>query len=47
MLRFLMGMMLGASATSGIGLQIVLGSIGLGLMTWGFYTMYMEGLFYE
>ena len=36
-------MVLGASATSGLGLQIVMGTIGLGLMVWGFYAMYISG----
>jgi len=43
MLRFLLGMVLGASATTGLGLQMVMGAIGLGLMAWGFYVMYMNG----
>jgi hypothetical protein len=43
MLRFLLGMVLGASATSGLGLQIVMCSIGLGSMAWGFYSMYTNG----
>ena len=43
MFRFLLGMVLGASATSGLGLQIVMGTIGLGLMVWGFYAMYISG----
>lgn len=43
MLRFLLGMVLGASATSGLGLQIVMGAIGLGIMAWGFYSMYING----
>lgn len=43
MLRFLLGMVLGASATTGLGLQMVMSAIGLGLMTWGFYVMYMNG----
>jgi hypothetical protein len=43
MLRFLLGMVIGASATSGLGLQIVMGAIGFGFMTWGFYAMYMNG----
>jgi hypothetical protein len=43
MFRFLLGMVLGASATTGLGLQMVMGAIGLGLMTWGFYVMYMNG----
>jgi hypothetical protein len=36
-------MVLGASATSGLGFQIVMGAIGLGFMTWGFYSMWMNG----
>jgi hypothetical protein len=43
MFRFLLGMVLGASATTGLGLQMVMGAIGLGLMAWGFYVMYMNG----
>lgn len=43
MFRILLGIVLGASATSGLGLQIVLGTIGLGLMAWGFYAMYING----
>jgi len=43
MLRLLMGMVLGASATTGLGLQIVMGAIGLGFMSWGIYSMYMNG----
>jgi uncharacterized membrane protein len=43
MFRFLLGMVLGASATSGLGFQIVMGAIGLGFMTWGFYSMLMNG----
>lgn len=43
MLRFLLGMVLGASAASGLGFQLVMGSIGLGLMVWGFYVMYTNG----
>ena len=43
MFRFLLGMVLGASATSGLGVQLVFGAIGLGFMIWGFYSMYMNG----
>lgn len=43
MFRFLLGMVLGASATSGLGLQIVMGAIGIGFMAWGFYSMWMNG----
>ena len=43
MYRFLLGMVLGASATSGVGLSLVMGAIGLGFMAWGFYSMYMNG----
>jgi hypothetical protein len=43
MIRILMGITLAASATSGLGLQIVMGAIGLGLMAWGFYSMYING----
>lgn len=43
MYRFLLGMVLGASATSGLGLQIVMGAIGLSFMVWGFYSMWMNG----
>ena len=43
MIRFLLGMVLGASATTGLGLQMVMGAIGLGLMAWGFYSLYTNG----
>lgn len=43
MFRFMLGMILGASATTGLGLQIVMGTIGLGFMLWGFYAMYING----
>jgi hypothetical protein len=43
MFRFLLGMVLGASAASGLGFQLVMGTIGLGFMVWGFYAMYMNG----
>ena len=43
MFRFLLGMVLGASAASGLGFQIVMGAIGFGFMTWGFYSMWMNG----
>jgi hypothetical protein len=43
MFRFLLGLVLGASATTGLGLQIVMGAIGLGFMVWGFYAMYANG----
>lgn len=43
MFRFLLGMILGASAASGLGFQLVMGTIGLGFMIWGFYVMYMNG----
>jgi len=43
MFRFLLGMVIGASATSGFGLQLVMGVTGLGFMIWGFYSMYMNG----
>ena len=43
MLRLLMGMILGASAATGLGFQIVMGAIGLGFIAWGFYAMYMNG----
>lgn len=43
MIRILMGMVLAASATSGLGLQIVMGAIGLGLIAWGFRSMYLNG----
>jgi hypothetical protein len=43
MFRFLLGMVLGASATSGLGLSLVMGTIGLGFMAWGFYVMYTNG----
>ena len=43
MFRILLGMVLGASATTGLGLQIVMGTIGFGFMAWGFYSMLMNG----
>jgi hypothetical protein len=43
MFRFLLGMVLGASAATGLVLQIVMGTIGLGFMVWGFYAMYISG----
>lgn len=43
MFRIILGMVLGASATSGLGFQVVMGTIGLGFMIWGFYSMYVNG----
>lgn len=43
MFRFLLGIVIGASATTGFGLQFVLGIVGLGFMLWGFYAMYING----
>lgn len=43
MFRFLLGMVLGASAASGLGFQLVMGTIGLGFMAWGFYSLYTNG----
>jgi hypothetical protein len=43
MFRFLLGMVIGASATSGLGLSLVMGAVGLGFMAWGFYVMYTNG----
>ena len=43
MFRFLLGIVLGASAATGLGFQIVMGAIGLGFMVWGFYSMYING----
>jgi hypothetical protein len=43
MFRFLLGMVIGASAASGLGLSLVMGAVGLGLMAWGFYVMYSNG----
>lgn len=45
MFRFLLGMVIGASATSGLGLSLVMGAVGLGFMAWGFYVMYINGKF--
>jgi len=45
MFRFLLGMVIGASATSGLGLSLVMGAVGLGFMAWGFYVMYINGEF--
>ena len=36
-------MVLGASATSGLFFQVVMGAIGLGFIAWGFYAMYQNG----
>lgn len=43
MFRFLLGMVLGASATTGLGLSFVMGTIGFGFMVWGFCSMWMNG----
>ena len=43
MFRFVMGMFLAASAASGVGFSFVMGSIGLGIMLWGFYSLYRNG----
>ena len=43
LLRFLLGMVVCASATSGLGLQIVLITIVLVFKIWCFYVMYMKG----
>lgn len=43
MFRLLLGIILMASATTGLGLQIVMGTIGFGFMVWGFYAMYING----
>lgn len=43
MIRFVTGMFVCASTTTGLGLQIVMGLIGLSLMAWGFYGMYQKG----
>ena len=43
MFRILLGIVFGASAASGLGFQIVMGTIGLGFMVWGFYAMYING----
>lgn len=43
MFRILLGMVLGASAATGLGFQIVMATIGLALMAWGFYAMYVNG----
>lgn len=43
MFRFLLGMVLGASAATGLGFQLVMGTIGFGFMAWGFYAMYESG----
>lgn len=43
MFRFLLGMVLGASAATGLGFQLVMGLVGLGFMLWGFYGMYISG----
>lgn len=43
MFRFLLGMVIGASATSGLGLNLVFLAVGFGFMGWGFYSMYKNG----
>lgn len=43
MFRFLLGMVLGASVTTGLGMSFVMGAIGFGFMVWGFYVMYANG----
>ena len=43
MFRFVLGMFVAASSTTGLGLQIVMGTIGFGFMAWGFYAMYANG----
>ena len=43
MFKFLLGMVLGASAATGLGFQLVMGAIGFGFMIWGFYVMYANG----
>jgi hypothetical protein len=43
MFRFLLGMVLMASATTGLGMQIVMGAIGFGFMAWGFYSLFTNG----
>lgn len=43
MFRFLLGVVIGASATTGLGMGIVMGFVGLGFMLWGFYAMYISG----
>lgn len=43
MLRILLGMILGASAATGLGFQFVMGTIGFGFMAWSLYLMYING----
>lgn len=43
MLRMVMGLFLMASATTGLGLQIMFGLIGLGFFLWSFYELAMSG----
>jgi hypothetical protein len=43
MFRFLLGMVIGASATSGLGLSLVMGAVGIGFMAWGFYSLFING----
>lgn len=42
-IKLVMGLFLMASATTGLGLQIVMGTIGFGFMAWGFYSMIIKG----
>lgn len=47
MLKMTIGLFLMASATTGLGLQIVMGAIGLGLFMWSFVEMAKNGAFNE
>lgn len=43
MLRMILGLFLMASATTGLGLQIMFGLIGLGFFVWSFVEMIRSG----
>lgn len=43
MLRMILGLFLMASATTGLGLQIMFGLIGLGFFLWSFYELAHSG----
>lgn len=43
MLKMFIGLALMASATTGLGLQIVMGAIGLGFFLYSFYELVRSG----
>lgn len=45
MLKMTIGLFLMASATTGLGLQIVFGAIGLGMFMWSFVNLAQNGAF--